>query len=151
MKKGLVILAILLLFGIFAVGCEDSSEQKVGLSFDRSTAYFEGKAELYPVAGDTPADSDTAERAVITVRSDEAVTMQLTLSFAENSETIDGLAVIVNGAAPISVTDGMQLYVSAVAETQAEISLVFFIKKDAPLSDRGKTLQFVFELSEWGE
>lgn len=151
MKKGLVILAILVLFGIFAVGCKESSEQKIGLSFDRSTAYFEGQSALYPIAGDTPADGEAVERAVVTVRSDKAVEMSLTISFAENSDVIEGLAVVVNGAAPAPVTDGMQLYRSDTAETQAEISLTFFIRKDAPLTDRGKTLQFVFALSEWEE
>lgn len=132
-----------------ASGCvKDGEEKQISLSFDKQTAYFTSQTELYPIAGETPAEGDAVESAVVTISADMAVRMALKVIYDEGQEDIPGLVVSVNGASATDFADGMTLYLSPKAETQARISLQIYLESDSPVSNAGKTLGFSLELTE---
>ena len=148
MKK-IVLLVFAFLLLLAPAGCSNpDSPQQVELSFGSETAYFSGQEELYPIAGDTPAEGDAVEEAAVTLRAQPAAVLVLTLQYAEGAQTLDGLMVKVDGNAPVAVSDGMTLYQSAGAESEKQVTLVFYLSHEAPLSDRGKSLNFNLVLHE---
>ena len=122
MKK-IVLLVFAFLLLLAPAGCSNpDSPQQVELSFGSETAYFSGQEELYPIAGDTPAEGDAVEEAAVTLRAQPAAVLVLTLQYAENAQTLDGLMVKVDGNAPVAVSDGKETVGAPVPENAASTS-----------------------------
>lgn len=130
-----------------AAGCGDGEKQPITLSFDSQTAYFTSQTELYPIAGEVPADGDAVESATVRISSDAAVRMVLRVVYDEGQQDIPGLVVSVNGGTASDFADGMALYTSPKAETSAEVGLQIWLGKDSPAANAGRTLGFSLELS----
>ena len=150
MKKIAAVLCSLLCaaLALFAfAACSNDEPQEIKLSFDRQEAYFTGSTPLYPIAGETPTEGDTVESAVIVISSDISARMVLALEYDEGQQDIPGLVISVNGAPAADLRDGMTLYTSPQAETQANVSVQIYLENDSPTANAGKTLTFSFELS----
>ncbi len=142
MKKFCILLAVL--FAAILAGCGADAEEII-LTFDRSEAYFSGNAALVPIAGETPAVGEICDEQTVTLRASEPVRMRLILEYAEESSDIEGLRIVV-GERVFSVSNGLELYLSAREETEAKVLLKFFLAKDAPESVKGKKLIFTLAL-----
>ncbi len=139
------------LLAVFALaGCNinaDKEPQKIELRFGQEEAYFTGKTDLYPIAGEYPEGEDAVDSAEVTLLAEPAAQLRLSLRYVEGQEDIEGLAVSVNGGPAAAVEDGMILYNGAEKEGEAVVLVRFWLEKDSPYSNAGKQLRFVFVLS----
>lgn len=153
MKKAffLIFLAFVALFSFGGCTISTSFEQvrksDIVLSFDSAEAYFVGAVPLYPIAGDDIAEGDLVERVSVTLNSTEPVYLQLKLVYKEEQEDISGLMIMVDGGNAVAVKDGITLYVGAEKEKERTLGIALYLEKNAPYSEAGKSLKFVFELS----
>ena len=123
-----------------------SQQRTITLQFDKENAYFVGSTPLTAISGDLPSDGDNVETATIKLTASEATLMQLRIVYDENSVDIPCLMVRVNEGEPMAVSDGVVLYTSQQKETEATLSVVFYLSKDAGAQSSQKTLSFQLEL-----
>lgn len=128
-----------------------TEEKNISLSFDNAEAYFTGSVPLYPIAGETVADEDTAERAKVKLIADEAAYFQLKLVYVGNQEDIDGLMITVDGGNAVAVKNGITLYSGVELEKERTLDITLYLDKNASYTEAGRSLEFVFELSIVGE